>query len=212
MITLYDYHRSSACYRVRIALQLKGLTYDKKTIHLINDGGEQHHATYHEINPQELVPSLAIDGQRIHQSLAIIDYLEERFPMPPLLPSTLLEKTQVRALALLIACDIHPLNNLRVLNRLKSQFQANKEQVMDWYHHWLTLGFSALEEKLQTMQRTKPVCYGDSPGLADLCLIPQVYNAERFHFNLDKYPLIQEINHYCLSIPAFQEAAPDKTT
>lgn len=206
---LYDYSRSTACYRVRIALNIKNIHYDKIPIHLINNDGEQHRTEYHQINPQELVPSLEANGQIISQSLAIIDYLEEIFPEIPLLPHTILDKTQVRSLALLIACDMHPINNLRVLNRLKQQFKASEEDVLSWYHYWLGMGFDAFEEKLRHLKRTKPVCLGDTPGLADLCLIPQVYNAKRFNFSMDNYPLINQINSYCLTLPAFQNAAPD---
>jgi maleylacetoacetate isomerase len=206
---LYDYYRSTACYRVRIALNIKNIHYEKIPVHLTNNGGEHHNTEYHFINPQELVPSLETNGQIITQSLAIIEYLEEIFPEIPLLPHTILDKTQVRALALLIACDMHPLNNLRVLNRLKQQFKAQEADVLDWYHHWLHAGFDAFEEKLQHLKRTKPVCVGDIPTLADICLIPQVYNAKRFNFSMDNYPLINQINTYCLTLPAFSNAAPD---
>lgn len=206
---LYDYYRSTTCYRVRIALNIKNIHYEKIPIHLVNNGGEQHSANYHQINPQELIPSLEAQGQIIHQSLAIIDYLEEIFPEIPLLPHTILDKAQVRSLALLIACDMHPLNNLRILNRLKQQFKANETEIQDWYHHWLRLGFDAFEEKLHHLKRTKPVCLGDTPTLADICLIPQVYNAKRFNFAMDDYPLINQINTYCLTLVPFKNAAPD---
>lgn len=206
---LYDYFRSTACYRVRIALNIKDIHYEKIPIHLVNNGGEQHSNEYHEINPQELVPSLEANGQIIHQSLAIIDYLEEIFPEHPLLPHTILDKSQVRSLALLVACDIHPLNNLRVLNRLKHQFKADEQDINDWYHHWLCAGFNAFEERLHHLKRSKPVCFGDTPTLADVCLIPQVYNAKRFNFPLDNYPLIKQINEYCLTLTPFKNAAPE---
>lgn len=205
---LYDYYRSTACYRVRIALHLKNIPYTKVPIHLTEHGGEQHHAAYHHINPQELVPSLEDQGQIIHQSLAIIDYLEECHPQYALLPQSIVDKAKIRALALLIACDIHPLNNLRVLTRLKTEWSASETQITEWYHHWLTLGFDAFEAQLRTLKRSKPVCFGDTASLADVCLIPQVYNAQRFHFPLTHYPLIQEINEYCLTIEAFNQAAP----
>lgn len=205
---LYDYNRSTACYRVRIALNIKNIHYEKISLHLIDNGGEQHQQEYHDINPQELVPSLVTNGQIITQSLAIIDYLEELFPANPLLPPTLLEKTQARTLALLIACDVHPINNLRVLNRLKQQFHAREDSVLDWYHHWLRTGFDAFEEQLNRLTRSKAVCIGDTPSVADICLIPQVYNAQRFNFAMDDYPLINEINSYCLTVPAFKNAAP----
>lgn len=208
---LYDYYRSTACYRVRIALNIKNIHYNKIPIHLVNNNGEQHSNEYYHINPQELVPSLEANGQIIHQSLAIIDYLEEIFPENPLLPHTILDKAQVRSLALLVACDMHPLNNLRVLNHLKEQFHANETEIQHWYHHWLRIGFDAFEEKLQHLKRSKFVCFGDSPTLADVCLIPQVYNANRFNFSMDNYPLIKQINNYCLTLSAFQNAAPEYT-
>jgi maleylacetoacetate isomerase len=206
---LYDYYRSTACYRVRIALNIKDIHYEKIPVHLIDNGGEQHSNDYHYINPQELVPSLETNGQIITQSLAIIDYLEEISPEIPLLPHTILDKAHVRSLALLIACDTHPINNLRVLNRLKEQFHAQEADVLDWYHHWLRTGFDAFETMLHQLKRTKPVCVGDSPTLADICLIPQVYNAKRYKFSMDDYPLINQINTYCLTLPTFQNAAPD---
>jgi len=209
MIKLYDYFRSTACYRVRIALNIKNIAYEKITVHLVNNGGEHHSPEYHKINPQSLVPTLEVDGTFLHQSLAIIEYLDEAFPENPLQPQNPLTKADLRAMALIVACDMHPLNNLRVLNRLKAQFHADENQVMDWYHHWLKTGFDAFEEKLKHLQRNKAVCYGDAPGLADLCLIPQVYNAKRFNFAMNDYPLINEINEYCLSLATFQHAAPE---
>lgn len=209
MMKLYDYFRSTACYRVRIALNIKGIAYEKVDIHLINDGGQQHSAEYSVINPQHLVPSLEVNGQIVHQSLAIIDYLDETFPSPALLPQDPMQRAMVRSLALIIACDMHPLNNLRVLNQLKREFHADEEHVMQWYHHWLRAGFNAFETKLRSLQRSQDLCVGDSISLADLCLIPQVYNAKRFHFPLQDYPLICKINDYCCSLEAFQQAAPE---
>lgn len=206
---LYDYFRSTACYRVRIALNIKQCAYEKIDVHLVNNGGEQHHPDYQKINPQELVPSLEVNGRILNQSLAIIEFLDEQYPQPALLPQDPYLKAELRSLALIVACDMHPLNNLRVLNRLKSEFAATESQVNAWYHHWLKAGFDAFEMKLNRLERSRPVCYGDEPSLADLCLIPQVYNAHRFHFPMDDYPLINEINHYCLSLKAFKEAAPE---
>ncbi|KGP62601.1 maleylacetoacetate isomerase [Legionella norrlandica] len=206
---LYDYYRSTACYRVRIALNLKKIAYEKTEVHLLNNGGEQHSAKYHQINPQELVPSLDINGRILSQSLAILDYLEETYPEIPLLPNDPFIKATLKSLALMVACDMHPMNNLRVLTRLKEQFKASEDQVLDWYHHWLKAGFDAFEERLTLLEREKPVCFGDEISLADVCLIPQVYNAKRFHFDMANYPIINKINEYCLAIPAFHNAAPE---
>ncbi len=200
---LYDYFRSTASYRVRIALKLKGASYETVSIHLVNNGGEQHHEEYKNINPQSLVPALDVGEAVLSQSLAIIEYLDEIMPEPPLLPETPVERAEVRMLAQMIACDIHPLNNLRVLNRLRQQFSADEEAVKAWYHHWLELGFAAFEKRLEALSRKKDVCLGTDFTLADICLIPQVYNANRFEFPLDKFPLIQRINDYCLHDPAF---------
>lgn len=205
---LYNYFRSSASYRVRIALNLKQIEYKQVEVHLVNNGGEQHHADYKKINPQELVPSLEINGQVLTQSLAIIDYLDEQFPKPALLPNDPFDKALVKSLALMIACEIHPINNLRVLNYIKRDLNADENQVLTWYHHWLKLGFDAFEAQLKTIDRKAPVCFGSEPSLADICLIPQVYNAKRFNFNMDAYPIINEINHYCMDIAAFKKASP----
>lgn len=205
---LYDYFRSTACYRVRIALHLKNIPYETVEVHLINNGGEQNSPEYHQVNPQKLVPCLDINGQMLSQSIAIIDYLDEIYPDIPLLPKAPLDRAKLRSLALIVACDMHPLNNLRVINRLKQQFQANEEQVREWYHHWLKSGFDAFEEQLQVLNRSKAVCFGDSVSMADICLIPQVYNAHRFKFAMDNYPLINEIHSYCMTLAAFKDAAP----
>ncbi|MFI4918348.1 MAG: maleylacetoacetate isomerase [Legionellales bacterium] len=202
---LYDYFRSTACYRVRIALHLKKIAYEKIEVHLVNNGGEQHSSAYQQINPQKLVPSLDINGFVLNQSLAIIEYLDELHPNPPLLPQEPQIKATLKSMALIIACDMHPLNNLRVLNQLKEQFKANETEVMLWYHHWLKAGFDAFEVKLASLNRSNAVfCYGNQASLADICLIPQVFNAHRFHFNMDNYPLINKINAHCLTLPEFQ--------
>lgn len=210
--TLYDYYRSTACYRVRIALNLKGIPYEKREVHLVNNGGEQHGEAFRAINPQGLVPALTDNGTTLTQSLAIIDYLDERFKVPPLLPENTLARAQVRALALSIACDIHPLNNLRATKRLRAQFGADDTSIQAWYHHWLKEGFDALEQQLSSIPRTGHVCHGDRITLADICLVPQVYNATRFNFSLKNYPLIQAINAHCLKQPAFQAAQPEPPT
>ncbi|ASQ46495.1 maleylacetoacetate isomerase [Legionella clemsonensis] len=205
---LYDYYRSTACYRVRLALNIKGISYEKIPVHLVGHDGEQHGATYLAINPQGLVPTLDENDHILSQSLAIIEYLDEINPAPPLLPPTPLGRAQVRSMALTIACDMHPLNNLRVLTRLRDQFQASEEQVMDWYYHWLRLGFDTLEKTLQSLPHKYLYCYGNKLTLADICLIPQVYNAHRFGFSMEAYPLINEINAHCLTLAPFKEAAP----
>ncbi len=195
---LYDYYRSTASYRVRIALNLKKINYDRLPIHLVNNGGEQHHASYLELNPQGLVPTLDENGHILSQSIAIIEYLEDICPTPPLLPQNPLSRAQVRSLAMLVACDMHPLNNLRVLQQLRQLFQATEAQINEWYHHWL-----------KHLPRKNSVCYGSEISLADVCLVPQVYNAKRFNFSMTNYPLINKINDHCLTINAFTEAAPE---
>lgn len=205
---LYDYYRSTACYRVRIALEYKGIPYERIPVHLIDNGGEQHDPNYLALNPQGLVPSLEVNGNILTQSLAIMEYLDELYPEKPLLPKNPVARAEVRSLALLIACEIHPLNNLRVRQQLAHDFNASETQTTEWSNHWLTLGFDAFEQRLQSLHRTRDVCYGDHVTFADLCLIPQVYNAKRFHFSLDAYPLIQQINQHCLTLTCFTKAAP----
>lgn len=206
---LYDYYRSTASYRVRIALNLKGFTYDRHVVHLTKNGGEQNQPDYRSVNPQGLVPSLDTGDGILSQSLPIIEYLEDIQKNPPLLPTNPIDKSIVRGIAQLVACDIHPLNNLRVLNQLKERFGANDTDIRNWYHHWLKQGFDAIEKKLLNLPRQAPVCFGDSVTIADVCLIPQVYNANRYDFPLDDYPIIQEINRYCLEIAAFKQAQPE---
>jgi len=205
---LYDYPRSTAAYRVRIALHYKKIKFEQKKIHLLQDGGQQYLSEYTAINPQQLLPTLNDNGALITQSLAIIEYLDEQYPTPSILPKKPLARAQVRSLAQMVACDIHPLNNLRVLNYLRDGFNANDSNVTTWYHHWLKKGFDAIEQRLSNFPRSKPVCYGDTITLADMCLIPQAYNAERFHFSLEKYPTIQSIITYCLTLDAFMRAKP----
>jgi len=208
---LYDYYRSTASYRVRIALNLKQLAYETSPVHLVNNGGEQHAPEYKKINPQGLVPALDLGTNQppLTQSLAILEYLEEQHPSPALLPQDARARAEVRSLALIIAADMHPLNNLRVLKQLRAQFNASDDDVTRWYHHWLQLGFDAFEEKLKQLPRESSFCYGNQISFADICLIPQVYNANRFEFSLEAYPLIQTITEACLELEAFQNAAPE---
>lgn len=205
---LYSYFRSSAAYRVRIALGLKGLDYRLTPVHLLRNGGEQHAAAYRALNPEGLVPALVDDGHVLTQSLAIIEYLDEAHAGAPLLPADALGRARVRALALLIACDIHPLNNLRVLRWLAHEMQTEKSVRDEWYRHWISVGFDALEAQLQSPQ-TGLCCHGDAPGLADCCLVPQVYNARRYEIDMTPYPAIARIAAHCAALPAFQAAHPD---
>ncbi len=209
-LLLYDYWRSSACYRVRIALNLKGLAYAQQPVHLVRAGGEQHASAYRAVNPQQVVPTL-VDGQRIiRQSLAIIEYLEESRPESlALLPVGARDRAHVRSLALLVACDIHPLNNLRVMQHLERTFDADEDARTAWMRHWMDAGFRAFEEILVADSSSGTCCHGDQPTLADACLIPQVYNARRFGMDLGAYPTIERIDAHCLGLPAFERARPE---
>ena len=205
---LYGYWRSSAAYRVRIALAHKQLDFDSVPVHLVKDGGQQHQAEYKALNPAELVPTLQDGDLTVNQSLAMLEYLEEQYPQPALLPEAAKDKAQVRAMALDIACDIHPLNNLRVLQYLTGPLQLTEQQKTAWIHHWLNTGFAALEQRLATT--AGGYCFGDQLSLADVCLVPQVYNAIRFQLDMTPYPLIQSIYQRCNQLPAFQTAAPEQ--
>ena len=205
---LYSYYRSSAAYRVRIALNLKQLPYETVGVHLLKNGGEQKQPAYSAKNPQKLVPALEDNGQVFTQSLAIIEYLDEAYPAQPLLPAAATERARVRAMAQLIACDIHPLNNLRVLGYLQNQLGADETAKTEWYRHWIQEGFAALETLLQSEQ-TSRFCHGDTPTLADCCLVPQVYNARRFQVDLSPYPTIVRIVAESEALPVFQAAAPE---
>lgn len=208
-LRLYDYWRSSAAYRVRVALNLKGLVYESVAVHLARDGGEQHAPSYIEVNPQKLVPALEIDGRVITQSLSIIEYLEERHPQPPLLPGDTAGRARVRALAMAIACDMHPIMNLRVTKYLTGPMRLDEGQKMTWYRHWMAVGLTAFERLLEDSRDTGAYCHGHRPGMADLCLVPQLYNARRFNCDLDPFPLIRRIEATCLELPAFQRAVPE---
>ena len=207
---LYDYGFSSAAYRVRIALNLKGIAYDRTVVSLIKDGGQQHSAAYKAVNPQALIPTLEVDGRAIGQSLAIIEYLDETHPVPPLLPHYPAEKARVRQIAYEIACDIHPVNNMRVRGQLKALGHSDEEIMAKWYAHWITLGFTALETQLSSSKETGLYCHGDAPTLADICLVPQMANAYRFKVPVDAFPTLVRIDKTCRALPAFAAAAPEK--
>ena len=203
---LYTYFRSSAAYRVRIALNLKGIAYEAIPIHLTKEGGKQHSAAFRAVNPQGRVPALELDGGDVlTQSLAIIEYLDETHPQPPLLPGNPLARAKVRALADLIACDIHPLNNLIALQYLRRELKHEQPAIDAWYHHWVLQGFQALE----SMLKSGPYAFGSTVTLADVCLVPQVYNARRLKVPLDAFPNIVAVDAACLKLPAFDKARPD---
>ena len=203
---VYTYFRSSAAYRLRIALNLKGLSGDMVSIHLQKDGGQHRKPEYRAINPQMRVPSLKLDsGEVLTQSLAIIEYLDEVDPQPPLLPRDPVERAKVRALALAIACDIHPLNNLASLRYLKNVLGQEQSKIDAWYHHWILEGFEALE----TMVRPGPYAFGSEVTLADVCLVPQIYNARRLKVPLDRFPKLVAIDAACAKLPAFEQARPE---
>ena len=203
---LYSYFRSSAAYRVRIALNLKGLPYEMDFVHLTKDGGRQHSAEFNAINPAKLVPALRLDGGDVlTQSLAIIDYLDETHPQPPLLPVDPLQRAKVRAVALTIACDIHPIDNLRVLQYLKRTLKHEQSDIDTWYHHWIIQGFNAIEAAIAP----GPYCFGAQVTLADICLVPQVFNARRLNVPLEAFPKIVAVESACLKLAAFDKARPE---
>jgi maleylacetoacetate isomerase len=206
---LHNYFRSSASYRVRIALNLKGLPYEYHAVHLSRGGGEQFAPAFRELNPLSVVPVLENDDARVTQSLAIIEYLDEIHPEPPLLPRSPEERARVRALALSVACEIHPLNNLRVLGYLTRELGVSAEAKTQWYRHWVELGLAALESEIVHGPPGR-FCHGDAPGLADCFLVPQLFNARRFDCDLSGYPRLLAIEESCASLPAFREAAPDR--
>ena len=210
-LKLYGYWRSSAAYRVRIALNLKGLDYEQIPVHLVRDGGEQHRPEYVAVNPQKLVPVL-VDGRRVvRQSIAIIEYLDETYDGEmKLLPTTARDRARVRALAMIVACDIHPLNNTRVMRYLEHELGADENARHRWIRHWIGQGFRSFEELIAGHPSTGQFCEGDTPTLADICLVPQVYNARRFGVDMSAYPTIEAIVASCRELSAFDAARPEK--
>jgi maleylacetoacetate isomerase len=205
-VVLHGYFRSSAAFRVRIALNLKGIAYESRTYQLRK--GEQHASRYLELNPQGLVPALEIDGEVLTQSVSIVEYLDETRPQPPLQPPGAAARARCRALAHLISCDVHPLNNLRVLQYLRGNLGVAETREREWYFHWLTAGFDALEALLEPLRG--PFCWGDRPGLADICLIPQVFNARHWSFDMSPYARIRSVFDHAMRLPEFAQAAPDR--
>lgn len=207
---LFGYFRSSASYRVRIALNLKGIGYEQASVHLLRNGGEQFSDEYKKLNPESLVPAM-VDGEgaeAMSQSLAMMEYLEEAYPLKPLLPTNAHDRAYVRALALAIACDIHPVNNLRILKYLSANLGISDEQKNAWYQHWCAIGFAGLEQRLAHDARRGLFCFGDQPGFADCVLIPQIFNAQRFNCDMSPYPTLMAINQRCLELPEFISASP----
>jgi len=205
-VKLYSYFRSSAAYRVRIALNLKGLPYETVSIHLTKDGGKQFSPEYKAVNAQMRVPALELDGGEVlTQSLAIIDYLDEMHPRPPFLPTDPVPRAKVRAVAQAIACDIHPLNNIGPLKYIKSALGKDQSAIDAWYRHWILIGFEAVE----TWLKPGPYAFGDRVTLADICLVPQVANARRFNVPLESFPKIVGAAAACLALPAFDSARPE---
>jgi len=207
-VKLYTYFRSSASFRVRIALNLKGLAYEPVFVHLPK--GEQRKAEYAAVDPQELVPTLVDDGRTLTQSLAIIEYLDETHPKPRLLPEDATGRARVRSLSLLVACEIHPLNNLRTLQHLKRALGQNEEQISTWYRHWIADGLAKLEADLNRDDSGGRFCHGDAPTMADCCLVPQIFNAKRYDSDLGPYPKVMRIFDACMRLEAFDRAQPSK--
>lgn len=207
---LYTYWRSSASYRVRIGLAIKGLSYESVPVHLLRDGGEHLKESYTKINPQQQVPSLELDdGTVLTQSLAILEYLDETYPDPPLMPTTPVDRARVRALTQVIACDIHPINNLNVLSYLINDMNVDQENRVVWYRNWIEIGFPSFEKLLTSSSKTGKFCHGDTLTLADALLIPQIYNARRFDVDLSSFPTILRIEKACLELDSFQAAKPE---
>jgi maleylacetoacetate isomerase len=207
-VKLYTYFRSSAAFRVRIALNLKGLAYEPRFVHLPK--GEHKHAEYTGIDPQGLLPTLELDGKALSQSLAIMEYLEETHPLPPLLPKDASARARVRSLSLLVACEIHPLNNLRTLSYLRKSLGQTEEQVATWYRHWIGDGLAKLEADLAKSGETGKFAHDDAPTMADCCLVPQVFNARRYDSDLAPYPTVMRVFDACMKLEAFDRAQPSR--
>ncbi len=210
MIRLYEYFRSSTSHRSRIALNLKGVDYESVSVHLVKNGGEQKAPDYLKNNPQGLVPTLEEDGFNVGQSLAIIEWLDERFPEPPFLPSDINQKAKIRAFAMAIACDIHPLQNLRILRYLEAEFNAGEDARKAWCQRWLGEGLSACEALVAKETHGAEFCFGETPGLAEICLVPQIFSAYRFDVDLSGMPNLMRVFETCQALPAFAKAAPDQ--
>ncbi|QWT18730.1 maleylacetoacetate isomerase [Bacillus sp. NP157] len=207
-LALYTYWRSSAAYRVRIALNLKGLAWEPRLVHLLNEGGEHLKAAYREVSPQAQLPTLVDGDVVVRQSMAILEYLEEAYPTPALLPADRIGRARVRELALAVGTDIHPLGNLRVLKEIETRFGADPAAKAAWCRRWIGNGFDGIEALLAQGPRGR-FCWGDAPTLADACLVPQFYNAVRWELDLGPYPLIRRVVDQCQALPAFQAAAPE---
>jgi maleylpyruvate isomerase len=207
-LKLYGYFRSSAAFRVRIGLNLKGLAYEQTTIHLRR--GEQRTPFFLDLNPQGLVPALVDDATILTQSLAILEYLDETRPTPPLLPPDAAGRARVRALAQIVACDIHPINNLRILDHLRERLGQDDAGIGRWYNHWIAEGFAAMERDVAIDSATGRFLHGDQPSLADICLVPQIFNARRYALDMEPYPTLRRVFDACMALPAFDLAQPDK--
>lgn len=207
---LFNYFRSSSSYRVRIACNLKRLQYEYIPIHLNRNGGEQFSSEFTDLNPQQLIPVLQDGAFHVAQSLAILEYLEERYPEPALLPRKETDRARVRQTAQYIACEIHPLNNLRVLKFLTGKLQLSEEQKQTWISHWLEAGLTALETHLHDASSRKTFCFGDTPTFADCCLVPQLFNARRFGIDVEQFPTLREIEKQCEKLDAFRMAHPTR--
>lgn len=205
---LHNYFRSSSAYRVRIALNLKGLAYDYASVHLNRNGGEQFSPAFVSLNPQRLVPVLSEEGINISQSLAIMEYLDEKYPANPLLPASVADRAYVRQLSLAMACDIHPLNNLRVLKYISGPMGQSDDVRQAWIAHWTKAGLDGLEQELARASQRGRFCFGDTPSMADCCLVPQLFNAQRFNIDLTPYPTLRAIDAECQKLAAFEQAHP----